>query len=289
MSFSGPGLWYATRAAGIVTLLLLTATTALGLLTAGRAASYRWPRFLVIGLHRNVSLLALTFLGLHIGTTVLDSYTSISIQDAVIPFLSGYHRLWLGLGAIASDLLIAVSVTSALRQRIGHRLWRVVHWCGYLCWPVAMAHGMFPRYQDRLRPSSARYWYANDGVRKASQGNLVQRMFGKTTRNNAADALTDLLVPLRYMWIIDLSINTTSAPIVMGDLGSSWSYTVPYYGQKLSGDHIANETDARLYPYRRLIIASDNCVPYDGPAFDWHGMFPGVRFCTDDYPWEPLG
>jgi sulfoxide reductase heme-binding subunit YedZ len=142
MSFSGPGLWYATRAAGIVTLLLLTATTALGLLTAGRAASYRWPRFLVIGLHRNISLLALTFLGLHIGTTVLDSYTSISIQDAVIPFLSGYHRLWLGLGAIASDLLIAVSVTSALRQRIGHRLWRVVHWCGYLCWPVAMAHGL---------------------------------------------------------------------------------------------------------------------------------------------------
>jgi methionine sulfoxide reductase heme-binding subunit len=142
MSFSGPGLWYATRAAGLVTLLLLTTTTALGLLTAGRVSTYRWPRFLVIGLHRNISLLALAFLGLHIATTVLDSYTSIGIQDAVIPFLSGYHRLWLGLGAIASDVLIALSVTSALRQRIGHRLWRVVHWCGYLCWPVAMAHGL---------------------------------------------------------------------------------------------------------------------------------------------------
>jgi predicted ferric reductase len=142
MSFSGPGLWYATRAAGLVTLLLLTATTALGLLTAGRATTYRWPRFLVIGLHRNISLLALVFLALHIGTTVVDTYTSIGIQAAVIPFLSGYHRFWLGLGAIASDVLIALSVTSALRQRIGHRLWRVVHWCGYLCWPVAMAHGL---------------------------------------------------------------------------------------------------------------------------------------------------
>ncbi|HTA08514.1 MAG TPA: ferric reductase-like transmembrane domain-containing protein [Streptosporangiaceae bacterium] len=142
MSFSGPGLWYATRAAGLVTLLLLTATTALGLLTAGRVSTMRWPRFLVIGLHRNISLLALAFLGVHIGTTVVDSYTSIGIQDAVIPFLSGYHRLWLGLGAIASDVLIAVSVTSALRQRIGHRSWRAVHWCGYLCWPIAMAHGL---------------------------------------------------------------------------------------------------------------------------------------------------
>jgi methionine sulfoxide reductase heme-binding subunit len=142
MSFSGPSLWYATRAAGLVTLLLLTATTALGLITAGRASTHRWPRFLVIGLHRNISLLALVFLGLHIGTTVLDTYTSIDVQDAVIPFLSGYHRLWLGLGAIASDLLIALSVTSALRQRIGHQFWRVVHWCGYLCWPIAMAHGL---------------------------------------------------------------------------------------------------------------------------------------------------
>ena len=115
MSFSGPGLWYATRAAGIVTLLLLTATTALGLLTAGRASASRWPRFLVIGLHRNISLLALVFLGLHIGTTVVDSYTSIGIQDAVIPFLSGYHRLWLGLGVIASDFLIALSITSVGR------------------------------------------------------------------------------------------------------------------------------------------------------------------------------
>lgn len=142
MSLSGPTLWYATRAAGVIALALLTATTALGLLTAGRVSTRRWPRFLIIGLHRNISLLALTFLGVHIITTVVDTYTSIGIQDAVIPFLSGYHRFWLGLGAIASDLLIAVSVTSALRQRVGHRFWRLVHWCGYLCWPVAMAHGL---------------------------------------------------------------------------------------------------------------------------------------------------
>ncbi len=138
----GPGLWYATRAAGLVALLLLTAATALGLLTAGRLSGDRWPRFLVVGLHRNISLLAVVFLAVHIGTTVMDSYTSIGLQDAIVPFLSGYHRFWLGLGAIASDTLIALTITSLLRQRIGHRFWRVVHWGGYLCWPVAMAHGL---------------------------------------------------------------------------------------------------------------------------------------------------
>jgi predicted ferric reductase len=138
----GPFLWYATRAAGLITLILLTGSMMLGLLNAGRFATRRWPRFLVQGLHKNLSLLALGFLALHVGTTVIDTYTSIGLQDAVVPFLSPYKRFWLGLGAIASDLMLIVVVTSLLRQRIGHRPWRVIHWAAYLCWPVAIAHGL---------------------------------------------------------------------------------------------------------------------------------------------------
>lgn len=138
----GPFLWYATRAAGLVTLVLLTASMVLGILNAGRFSSRRWPRFLVQGMHQNLALLALVFLALHVGTTVIDSYTSIGLQDAIVPFLSPYKRWWLGLGAIASDLMITLTVTSLVRQRIGHRLWRVIHWAGYLCWPVAVVHGL---------------------------------------------------------------------------------------------------------------------------------------------------
>jgi len=138
----GPFLWYATRAAGLITLILLTAGMILGILNAGRFASRRWPRFLVQGLHRNLSLLALAFLALHVGTTVIDTYTSIGLQAAFVPFASSYKRFWLGLGAVACDLTLTLLVTSLLRQHIGHRLWRVVHWAGYLCWPVAVAHGL---------------------------------------------------------------------------------------------------------------------------------------------------
>ena len=59
---------------------------------------------------------------------MIDTYTSIGLPDAIVPFLSSYKRWWLGLGALASDVMIALAVTSLLRQRIGHRLWRVVHW-----------------------------------------------------------------------------------------------------------------------------------------------------------------
>jgi methionine sulfoxide reductase heme-binding subunit len=142
VSFSGPGLWYATRATGLVALLLLTASVLLGVLMAGRFSSPRWPRFLTAGLHRNTALLATVFLALHVGTTVLDSYTSIPLSAAFIPFLSSYKRIWIGLGAVALDLLAALLVTSLVRSRLGHRAWRLVHWCGYACWPVAVAHGV---------------------------------------------------------------------------------------------------------------------------------------------------
>lgn len=138
----GPFLWYATRAAGLVTVVLLTAAMVLGILNAGRFASRRWPRFLVQGLHKNLSLLALAFLTLHVATTVIDTYTSIGLTDAFVPFLSPYKRFWLGLGAVACDMMIALAVTSLSRLRIGHRPWRLVHWAGYLCWPVAVAHGL---------------------------------------------------------------------------------------------------------------------------------------------------
>jgi sulfoxide reductase heme-binding subunit YedZ len=138
----GPGLWYVTRASGLVALLLLTLSVLLGLLVAGRFRSERWPRFLTQGLHANISLLVLAFLALHVATTVLDSYTSISLTAAFVPLASSYKTFWLSLGAVALDLLLALAVTSLLRDRLGHRAWRRLHWLAYTCWPVAVAHGI---------------------------------------------------------------------------------------------------------------------------------------------------
>jgi methionine sulfoxide reductase heme-binding subunit len=125
-----------------VTLLLLTVSVLLGILTAGRFASESWPRFLSQGLHRNISLLVLAFLALHVGTTVADTYTSIPLAAAFVPFAAAYKAPWLSLGAVALDLLLALAATSLVRQWIGYRSWRRVHWLAYACWPVAVAHGL---------------------------------------------------------------------------------------------------------------------------------------------------
>lgn len=139
---TGQTAWFISRGTGLVSLLLLTGSMVLGLLTSGRYATVSTPRFAVAAVHRNISLLALAFLAVHISTAILDGYVTLHWIDVLVPFASDYHPFWLGLGAIAIDLLLAVLITSLLRARIPLKVWLGVHWLSYLCWPIALAHGL---------------------------------------------------------------------------------------------------------------------------------------------------
>ena len=142
LASSSTTLWYTTRATGIVALVLLTMTMVFGILTAGRVRSRAWPALAQSELHKRVSLLAMVFLALHVLTAVLDTYVHLGWASIVVPFSSAYQPLWTGLGAVAVDLMVAVGVSSALRQRISARTWRGIHWLAYGSWPVAMAHAL---------------------------------------------------------------------------------------------------------------------------------------------------
>jgi sulfoxide reductase heme-binding subunit YedZ len=135
-------LWYLTRATGVVVLLLLSVSVVLGVLTVRRAAPPRLPAFVTGRLHRDLSLLALALLCVHILTAVLDGYAPIRLADALIPFRSAYRPLWLGFGALAFDMLLAVALTSMLRRHLGRGAWAAVHWLAYACWPVALLHAL---------------------------------------------------------------------------------------------------------------------------------------------------
>jgi predicted ferric reductase len=135
-------LWYVTRGSGVVALLLLTAAVALGVVTALRWRGERWPRFAVTDVHRNLTLLAIVFTVIHVVTTVADGYAPVSLVDAVVPFLSPYRPLWLGLGTVAFDLLLALVVTSLFRGLVPPRAWRALHWTAYAAWPVALVHSL---------------------------------------------------------------------------------------------------------------------------------------------------
>ena len=135
-------LWYATRSAGIISLVLLTAVLVLGIATTARLDLSSRTKFLLHGLHRNLSLLAVVFLAIHVATAVLDPYARIGWGNAFIPFTGSYRPFYLGLGVLSMQLLAAVVVTALTERWIGRRLFRLVHWAAYASWPVAIVHSL---------------------------------------------------------------------------------------------------------------------------------------------------
>ncbi|MDQ1536363.1 MAG: hypothetical protein QOE58_756 [Actinomycetota bacterium] len=138
----GPALWFANRGTGFVLLVLLTFSMMLGVLSTSRMSPRLWPRMLTQGLHRNVSMLAVTFLGAHVVTAVVDTFVDIRWWDAFVPFSGTYKPVWLGYGTLSLDLLIAVTATSLLRHRMSHRPWRSIHLLAYVSWGMGLLHGL---------------------------------------------------------------------------------------------------------------------------------------------------
>ncbi len=134
--------WYLGRGTGVVALVLLTVVVALGIATRSGRTLPGLPRFAVAAIHRSASLLAVVLLAGHVGLLLLDPYAQLRLADLVVPFQGSYRPLWLGLGTLAFDLVVALVVTSLARQRLGARAWRLVHWLAYAAWPVALLHGL---------------------------------------------------------------------------------------------------------------------------------------------------
>ena len=181
---SSTALWYASRATGVVALVLLTVVVVLGILVNRRGRLPGLPRFATTSLHRSMSLLAVAFTAVHVLTAIADPYVAIGIAAAVIPFTSAYKPLWIGLGAVSLDIIAALIVTSLARARIGRRTWRAVHWLAYASWPVALVpqHRVRQRPAQRRPPRGHRRLYGGGGRRHR----LADRQRGESTRPGGA-------------------------------------------------------------------------------------------------------
>lgn len=142
LGLDGPLLWYLNRSTGVVTIVLLTLTTVLGVLAIGGRPAGRVPRFVTQAFHRNVALLSVLLLIIHLVTAVLDTFVEIRWWEMFIPFVGSYEPLWVGFGALATDLMIVVVLTSLVRTRMQHNLWRGIHITAYALWGLAIGHGI---------------------------------------------------------------------------------------------------------------------------------------------------
>ena len=134
--------WYASRATGIVALLLLTAVLVLGILVNRQGRLPGLPRFAVTDIHRNLSLLSVAFIAVHILTAVADTYVHIPLLSAVVPFASGYERLWMSVGIVAGWAFVILGLSYYFRGRIGPQRWRKLHRFTALAWVLGVGHAL---------------------------------------------------------------------------------------------------------------------------------------------------
>ena len=138
----GTVTWDTARAGGFAAYILLTLAVTAGLILRNRWQSDRWPRLITNELHGYLSLLGLVFIVVHVAALIVDPFTHFGLKEIVLPFASHYRPLWMGLGIVALYLLLAVWLSTRLRTRIGHRLWRQIHPLAFLVYAAATVHGL---------------------------------------------------------------------------------------------------------------------------------------------------
>jgi DMSO/TMAO reductase YedYZ heme-binding membrane subunit len=128
---------------GVLALVALTTAVGVGVVATDRIVMTPGHRVIAQAVHRAVSFGALAFLITHIVLEILAHRSH--VIDAVVPFLAQGRRFYIGLGTIASDLVVVLIITGIARGRFASRrpgTWRAIHAVAYLMWPLSIVHGL---------------------------------------------------------------------------------------------------------------------------------------------------
>lgn len=139
---SEQAMWYLTRAAGMIAYLLLWLSTVWGLAIPSKLFGEVLSGEFTFDFHQFISLLSLGFLSLHIVVLTADRYLPFSVAQLLVPFLSPYRPLWVGIGVIAFYLLLLVTITFYLRKQIGMKAFRYIHYTSLAAYLGAVVHAL---------------------------------------------------------------------------------------------------------------------------------------------------
>ena len=135
--------WYLSRAAAFVAYILLWLSMVSGLAITNRLARI-WPGGpTAADLHERASLLGLVFAVLHGLVLLGDQYIGYTLPQILIPFAgTSYMPLWVGFGQIGLYLMAVVTLSFYVRQRIGAKTWRLIHYLSFGVFALSLVHGI---------------------------------------------------------------------------------------------------------------------------------------------------
>jgi predicted ferric reductase len=136
-------MWYVTRSAGFAAYLLLWLSTVLGLAIPAKLFDRLLPRAATYDFHQFISLLAIGFILLHVGVLLADRYLPFSIAQILVPFISPYRPVWVGIGVFSFYLALLVTITFYVRAQIGMKAFKVIHYLSLASYLGVVIHSFF--------------------------------------------------------------------------------------------------------------------------------------------------
>lgn len=201
--------WYITRASGVTAYVLLAGGTLWGLALSTKVHGRKPPRPWMLDVHRMLGGLALVLTVVHATAILFDGFVDFGPVDVLVPFAISWQPLAVAGGIIAMYLLIAVEVTSLLRQRISNRTWRRVHYSSFVLFLLASAHFVFAG-TDAASPVTVAVIVLAVVAVVALTGYRIHRVVATTTRTPPTPSPTDT----RHAERLTQSLNLPKSPRV---------------------------------------------------------------------------
>jgi sulfoxide reductase heme-binding subunit YedZ len=134
------GWWLASRASGVVALILVTISVAIGLTMASKIVRKRGAGPILARVHEHTALMGLIAIAVHGITLLGDKWLNPGVKGVLVPFAMDHKPAFTGLGIIAGYLAAALGLTYYARRRIGAKLWRKAHRATVLVWALGVVH-----------------------------------------------------------------------------------------------------------------------------------------------------
>jgi ferredoxin-NADP reductase/DMSO/TMAO reductase YedYZ heme-binding membrane subunit len=135
--------WYVTRASAVLAWVLMTVAVLWGITLSTRvfrgADNPAWLQ----DLHRFLGGTALVLTAIHMVSLMLDPWLAMPIDQLLIPLIAEYRPLPVALGILSFYVLLAVQLTSLMKNRLPQRFWKAVHYLSYVAVLAVAIHGAF--------------------------------------------------------------------------------------------------------------------------------------------------
>jgi len=132
--------WFIARITGLTAFAVLSLSVLSGEALRTSVLDFLAKNRALRKLHDFTTPLWLPLVFAHLIALMLDKTAQIQPINIVVPFLTSYGEIPIGLGTVAFDIVMVVTITSWLRSHMNNTLWTWIHRTSYISFVAIFFH-----------------------------------------------------------------------------------------------------------------------------------------------------